>query len=180
MSNLDLKIANKGQILQIKKLYKKSFPRIERKPFSIITRKQKQGSMEILSLDDNGFVGLGITMMYKDLVLLDYFAIDTDIRGKGYGRDALTLLKSRYEGKRLFLEIEQPDEKASNNEERVRRKDFYIRNGLSETGIMVNLFGIDMELLSYDCELTFEEYYNLYRYNMGDFLVKKNVKQLIK
>ncbi len=180
MSNLNLKIADKGQISEIKKLYKKAFPIRERKPFFLITKKQNQGSMEILSLNDEGFVGLGITMMNKDLVLLDYFAIDVDIRGKGYGKDALRLLKNRYEGKRLFLEIEELDKSASNNEERVRRKNFYLRNGLSETGIKVDLFGVNMELLSYDCELTFDEYYDLYKNNMGNFLIRKNVKQLIK
>lgn len=175
LSNLNLEIAGKQQMPQIKRLYKRAFPRNERKPFFIILRNQKQGNMEILSLNDGNFAGLCITMFYQDLVLLDYFAIDENIRGKGYGREALVHLRRRYQGKRFFLEIEQPEDGADNNEERIRRKRFYLENGFSETGIVVNLFGVTMELLCYDCKLTFEEYYELYEYNLGDFIVKRNV-----
>lgn len=173
--NLNLEIARKQQMPQIKKLYKSAFPRNERKPFFIISRKHKQGNMEILSLNDGSFAGLCITMFYQDLVLLDYFAIDETIRGKGYGREALIQLRKRYKGRRFFLEIEKPEDGAENNEERIRRKKFYLENGFLETQIVVNLFGVTMELLCYDCKVTFEEYYGLYQSVLGDFIVKRNI-----
>lgn len=179
MSNLRLEVAEKRQMSQIKKLYKRAFPRNEKKPFFIIKQKQKTGSVEILSLDDGEFAGLCITMLNDDVVLLDYFAIEEGVRGKGYGGKTLTKLRERYKGKKLFLEIEQPDEAADNNEERVRRKQFYLRNGFLEAGIYVRLFGVDMELLCYDCELNFQEYFNLYRSIYGNFIDDNRIKQII-
>lgn len=179
LTKLVLKTADEEQIPLIKKLYKKAFPRQERKPFFIITKGQKQGNMEILALTDDHFVGLGITMFYKDMVMLDYFAIDENIRSKGYGSKALELLNQRYEGKRFFLEIEQPNENVSNNAERNRRKKFYLNHGFTEAEIYVKLFGVNMEVLCYGCEVTFAEYYSLYRHNLGDFIAQKNIRQRI-
>lgn len=134
--------------------------------------------MEVLSLTDNDdFVGLAITIMHEELVLLDYFAIDSMKRGSGYGGAALALLLERYQGKKFLLEIERPEESAINNEERVRRKKFYLNNGFSETGIDIKLFGVTMELLSYNCSLTFEEYQGLYKHILSNFMVNQFVKR---
>ncbi len=178
MTQLKLQTAEKQQIPLIKKLYKRAFPRAERKPFGMMLRKQKQGSMEILALDDGKFAGLCITVLDKDIVLLDYFAIEEVKRDRGYGKETLDILRERYKGKRLFLEIEAPLVGSEANEEKVRRKNFYLRSGLSETGIAVKLFGVKMELLCDDCQVSFEEYYDVYRSVIGDFLAQKNVKRV--
>ena len=103
--------SNKPDIVR---LYKEAFPRSERKPFSLMERRERFGHMEILSIEEEGFLGLAITVLHEDLVLLDYFAISSGARGQGAGGRALSLLKKRYAGRRLFLEIEFPEESASN------------------------------------------------------------------
>ena len=72
-------------------------------------------------------MGLAITVLYQDMVLLDYFAIHRSCRGKNYGSQALQMLKEWYQDRRLILEIELPDENASNRKERIRRKQFYLK-----------------------------------------------------
>ena len=50
------------------------------------------------------------------------------------------------------------DASADNAKERERRKSFYLRNGLKETGVFANVYGTDFELLTPDGELSYEEY----------------------
>ena len=46
--------------------------------------------------------------------------------------------------------------------QRQRRKAFYLRNGLKETGMNAMVFETEMELLTHDAELTFAEYVGMY------------------
>ena len=64
---------------------------------------------------------------------------------------------------KYIFEIETQNEKAENAEERKRRKAFYLRNGLKETGLFVNVYDTDFELLTPDGELTFWEYVDFLR-----------------
>lgn len=162
--------------LRLYRLYRASFPRCERKPFAMIRHLCKAGKAEMLSVRDaGGFCGLVITMLYHDLVLVDYFAIAERQRGRGRGSAALKCIAERYAGRRVFLEIERPDAAAENNAERLRRKDFYLRNGLREVGVAVRLFGVEMELLTFSQKIDFAEYYALYCEIASKPLADKNV-----
>lgn len=171
---MTLKEATSKQIPLIYDLYMEAFPADERKPFELIQQKVKEGKMELLAIEEEGqFKGLAISILYQDMVLIDYFAISSECRGQGVGGKAIELLKDRYKDRRMFLEIEVIDEKAENNEERIRRKAFYKRHGLSEAEIYVCLFGVDMELLTVDCQITYEEYHSVYAGTFGVELAKK-------
>lgn len=161
---------------KIKKLYRSAFPSCERKPLAIIRYKQFKKAADVWMIEEKcDFVGFAITMNGTDMVLLDYFAIDDEYRGMGYGSKALKLLQKRYEDYRFFLEIERTDVEADNLEERKRRKAFYLQNDMEELNVYAILFGVEMELLGYHCEVSFEEYYNLYVSNYGK-IAQKNVK----
>lgn len=165
---MDVSTANSLDMPFILDLYQKAFPQEERKPFSLIERKAAMGSMEILVLKEDGKrCGLAITAMGHDIILLDYFAIAEEYQGQGLGSDALFLLKELYRDKQFFLEIEELDGTQPNFRERVRRKDFYLRNGMLETGIHIELFHVKMELLSSRPGLSYEECEALYRELLG-------------
>ena len=158
----------------IKRTYLESFPKSERKPFGLMKLKEKQGVMEILEILEKGRpVGLAITVLYQDMVLLDYFAIHRSCRGKNYGSQALQMLKEWYQGRRLILEIELPDENASNREERIRRKQFYLKNGMVETGLRVCVFQVPMEVLTDGAHITYDEYHGIYRETIGTVFARK-------
>lgn len=110
------------------------------------------------------------------MVLLDYFAVAANKRGKGVGSAAIQLLKERYANKRFFLEIERTDVKAENLEERCRRREFYLKNGLAPISLFVELFKVEMEVLTNHCMVSFEEYYQLYIETFGKSRVEGNVK----
>lgn len=151
------------QYKQMKALYLEAFPANERKPFWLMKRKQKQKETNMWCImDGQAFIGLAITMEVDDLVVLDYFAICKELRGKGYGTKALGALKDMYQDRKLILEIEDVETEGPDQEMRVKRKSFYLANGLKEMGVKVTLYGVDMELLGVNCKVTFAEYKNVY------------------
>lgn len=169
----------KEQLKNIRALYESAFPKSEKKPFRMILKGRQKGSYEIFALEGEAgeFLGLAITMCCGELVLLDYFAIEPEHREKGVGSQALKALQQRYSGKKFLLEIESTvglEEKGQNTRDdnsaigadeaarRLRRKAFYMRNGMAPMDFLVNLFGVEMELMTYECSVTFEEYHTIF------------------
>ena len=154
------------QWMRIYRLYQSAFPANEKKPFSMIRSMQKKGRSDVWYCERDGkFAGLVITINGPEQILLDYLAVAKKRRGQGIGSEMLQVMREKYTGKGVFLEIETVDETAENFEERKRRKQFYLSNGMTPMNVFVELFGVDMELLGFDCTLTFEEYHAFYRDN---------------
>lgn len=162
--------ASAAQLQQIESLYMRAFPPAERKPFSMIRKKREKGDVEILAIEtvDGTFAGEAITVRCGTLVLVDYLAVSEEMRGCGVGSAALQLLRERYAGKRLFLEIESTKEQgAPNAEERERRKAFYLRNGLACMPFRAVEFGVEMEILAFSDAVTFDDLHGLYKSVFG-------------
>ncbi len=154
---------------KIKKLYEESFPKEEKKPFDLILQKQKENLVEILSIESNNvFLGLIICAKYKDSVLLDYFALDRNNQSKGFGSQALLKLIEKYQDKKLFIEIEDTLKDSTNKEQRIRRKNFYLKNNLILLDFKVNLLGVEMEILSNKKDANFSEYIEIYHKVYGE------------
>lgn len=158
----------KEQLKCIRKLYKESFPRSEKKPFSMMLKKREEGFFDILAIENEKeqFCGLAIMLLAGDLALLDYLAIAPEYQGGGAGSSTLQELRKRYGDEKIVVEIEttlgEEAEKAENAEERLRRKAFYLRNSMVPMDFLVELFGVKMEILTFGRKITFEEYYRIY------------------
>lgn len=160
------KAASLLQWLRIYWLYRRSFPRSERKPFGIILSMRRRGRTDVWYFAQDGrFAGFAATINDADLILLDYLAVPRALRGRGVGGRALEMLRSSYPGKGLFVEIESEFEPSPNREERVRRKRFYERCGMRPSRVMADVFGVRMELLCRDCRVDFARYHAFYRDN---------------
>ena len=167
------KVQSRKDWCEIKKLYNEAFPANEKKPFWMIRLKHRGGAADVWVAEHEGeFSGMAITMNGADLVLLDYFAVSSDKRSCGIGGAALKSLQEAYKGHRFFLEIESIEEGADTQAERERRKKFYLTNGMQELGVQVTLFGVDMELLGYNCKVNFDEYRRLYFDTYGNWAAK--------
>ncbi len=169
-----------GHWLRIARLYYTAFPRGERKPLSMIRRRQKENRTDVWYFTENGkFIGIGTTVNdpEENMILLDYFAITRKSRSKGCGTRILPMILSQYPGRKVFGEIEIADEGTENYDQRIRRKQFYLRNGMRALDIYVDLFGVEMEILTSGCDLTIEEYLEFYRKNIGEFALD-HVKQI--
>ena len=146
--------------LRIYRLYRRAFPREERKPFAIIRRMHREGRTDVwLAKADGRFAGLATTINGGKTILLDYFAVTPRLRGQGVGSGFLQALLAKYPS--LFLEIEAADHNDSTGE-KARRKAFYLRNGLTEMHVTAILFGVRMELLGRGCSLDFDGYRAFY------------------
>lgn len=165
----------------IENLYEETFPFEEKKPFDMIM-KYNGKTFELIAVEteENGeFLALVILLKYKDLLLIDYFATTKINRNKGLGTKILKMLLEKYKDKKIFLEIESTEIASDNIEERIKRKNFYLKNGFKKEDFYIDLFGIEMEILSYNCKILVEEYFDLYlnQFNgrMQD-IIKENVK----
>ncbi len=155
---------------KIHKLYRSAFPIYERKPFSMIKKMEKKGVTDVWCFEKEGdFIGLAATINSEKTILIDYLAIEKKHRRQGCGSEILRLLREKYASRGVFVEIESTFEDCENKEERKRRKAFYLRNGMEEMGVLAELFGVNMELLGYDCKMTFDDYHAFYRDNYSQW-----------
>ena len=53
------------------------------------------------------------------------------------------------------------DNTADNNKQRIKRKEFYLRNGYKETGLFLSYLGVDYEVMCMDDEFHVEEFKEL-------------------
>lgn len=158
------------QWAEIYKLYQKAFPASEKKPFAMILKMHRKGATDVWRFARDGkFAGLIITINGENHILLDYLAVDEGQRGTGIGSQILQLMRKHYTGKGVFLEIESVYEACDNKEQRLRRKHFYEKSGMTSMEVFVWLFGVKMELMGFDCHLTFEEYHAFYRDNYNQW-----------
>lgn len=134
------------------------FPEAEIKPLSLLLSLYDRGLNRSLVLSD-GTQSLAYAILEKplfgDVWLLDYLAVDGEARGRGIGSEVLSRLPAAVpEATAILAEIERIDaaEDEESRETRIRRKRFYLRNGLDETGVYTRADGgLDYEILSLPC-----------------------------
>ena len=59
-----------------------------------------------------------------DLAFIMFFAVDKNIRSKGYGSEILSKVQSIYPDKKIIVSIDICDMDAENIDDRIRRKHF--------------------------------------------------------
>ncbi len=160
------------QLKKIESLYIEAFPACERKPFELMVSKIGAGVEMVAIEEDGSFVGLAIMLVDRRIALLDYFAIMPEMRGKNMGSRALAALKEKYKGKVLLIEIEDTDEESENHAERVRRKGFYLRNGMVEIPYKVWFYGTKMQVLTGGKSVSAKEHFEVYGNVLGDEVAK--------
>lgn len=167
------------QLNHMETLYLTAFPKEERKPFPLLIQKSQENTVELLAIEDENrqFLGLAVTVLYKDLVLLDYFAIMPEMRGQNVGSRALHLLKERYHNKKFILEIEDAEDESSNQQERIRRKAFYLKNNMILMPYPVELFGVKMQILTSGDFVSFEAYHEIYE-KIFPGTIAQNIKRI--
>lgn len=135
-------------------LYEAAFPEGERKELSFMTEGPCADAYDLLVIEtpEMSVSGLIITVRHGNFLLLDYLAVQPQLRGRGVGHAVLPLIlkfcRDRAPGAHVFLEIETPTDECENPLQRTRRKAFYLSCGLVETPVRAHIYGTEMELLS--------------------------------
>lgn len=117
---------------KISEIYEEAFPPNERPSDISIDDFIKDKRNYLLAIeDDNDIVGFALLQDCGDgFLYLRFFAIAREFRGKEYGSIVLNLLKNvYYKEKYLFGVIEALLPETDNYEQRLLRRDFYVRNG---------------------------------------------------
>lgn len=132
----------------------KDFPAAELKPFSSIRHMSEKGLYDGYGLFENGLKVYGYFVSCPETgdLLMDYLAVTKGYRGRGYGSRFLSFLPRIIGDHRaLLIEIEHP-EKTDDPEERkkrLRRRRFYLENGVHATQTETKVFGVDYQILQY-------------------------------
>ena len=152
----------------VKDLYYSAFPVSEQAPMWLLLKQAKKDFVNFVAYyDKDEFVGFTYTTTHGNLTYLLYIAINADIRSKGYGSQILNCIKDFYPDNRIILNIETEDEKADNNEERKKRKNFYTKNGYSPAGFLVNMNDGIFEMLINNGVCTSDEFLVLFKKYIG-------------
>ena len=157
-------IKNATERKKVKDLYLRAIPAHERAPFFWLWWKRKRKNVSFVNIyDEEKWVGFVFFSLYKDLVYVWFFAIDDSIRSKGYGSAVFSEIKRLYPNHRVVLGIEAPNSTAENAEQRVKRKQFYEKNGFRESGYSIQQKKDSFELLLIGETLHMEEIYSAFK-----------------
>ena len=161
---------------EIHSLYDRNFPRNERMSFKRLMKGIGSDRIMHAYYDGDTLVGMAYVFLNDDLIYLGYLVTEENLRNKGYGSHILHALSDTYQNQRIVLDLEQLDENADNNEERERRRNFYLRNGFVSTGVWYRFFHVSYELLCMHGKVTGDDYRNLILKHWGP-IAKKAVFQ---
>lgn len=133
---------------RIDRIAKEAFPPEEYISPQEMVGMSENSSLELWGLYDNdNLVGFMVTTKWNKIAYLFFLAIDASCRSKGYGAKALGLFTEQFPEMTHVVDMEMPDNNASNSIQRLSRKKFYLRNGYRETGHCLRYLGIDFEVL---------------------------------
>lgn len=113
----------------IKELYIASFPENERRPFDELLDNPMVCNDFLAFYNEEQFIGFACLLSYLDLAHILYFAVDTHLRSNGYGSKALDAMHEFKKDMRIIADLEKERVGADNNEQRRKRRSFYLRNG---------------------------------------------------
>ena len=149
---------------QINSLAKEAFPPEEYLAPDTLVEMSKADNFDFFTLmDSNVFVGFMVVQTDKNLAYLFFLAIDPSCRAKGYGSRAIETLRALYPGKKQVVDFEMLDSKAPNNEQRIKRRQFYLRNGYKETGLFLSYLGVDYEVFCMGDDFEPQEFKDMMR-----------------
>lgn len=147
-----------AELSQIETLDRCAFPANERRPLAPLLQ-DKTGHSRVLAFYDGAlFCGYASLIICGDIAHIIYFAVENHLRGKGYGSAALAAMCTQEKGKRVIVDIEVPDEQKSNHGQRLKRRQFYLRNGFTENQIQYDWRGETYEILSHGGRISAEEF----------------------
>ena len=132
-----------------------AFPRNERMDTEFQTKLCSEGKLDVWGVwDEEEFVGYSTVYPGKVLSYVFFLAVHSKMRSNGYGSRILNLLRKQYPDKKLVLDIEPTDSSMEahaisyeENQLRLRRKAFYLRNGFRESGYLIKYLGMTFEIL---------------------------------
>lgn len=143
---------------ELETINEESFPINERNSIDDLYASGQDGNLDMIGIyADNELVGFFAVRKFRKIRYMAYFAVRSEKRSNGIGSKALQLLKEFYPSSQIVNEFEAPDDKCNNNM-RLRRRDFYLRNGFFETGWYSYYNETEFEIACSDTEFDKQEF----------------------
>lgn len=160
-----VKLLNKD----VKKIFVDSFPKEERMPFSMMVLLTKFTHTDFLAFyDKNILCGFVYSAKINNITFIMFLAVDKSIRSKGYGSKILAEMQKIYPNNKIIISIERCDVEATNINDRIRRKNFYLKNGYIDTGYLIELSKIEQEIIIKNGTFDKDELYKFFvKYSNG-------------
>lgn len=125
--------ADHDQLTAARRIYEDSFPLRQREPFDeLIASIQLGDSAGWVQLDGESTIGIAVVLpMSVGWQFLEYFAVDSSVRDKGYGTALWEAMLREDAVRRLIFEVEDPADAPDPAERELRRRRiiFYQRLG---------------------------------------------------
>ena len=134
---------NKEIRRDIEPLYISAFPEEERPPAFIFFDKCLEKGNELYGVyENNEFIGFTNVLSYKDISYIFFLAVSLDKRNQGYGSKILQSVLNLNKEMTYFLCYEEIDEKYPDNSLRIKRREFYYRNGFKDNKLKTREYGV--------------------------------------
>lgn len=170
---MEFTVIKKHQWAEIKEIYMEAFPKRERKPYVTLRHSVRTGKAVLMTATEGQrLLGFVVLIPYKNMVMVDYLAVSSKIRSKGTGSYIMQSLCRQYADKKIVLLIECLDEQADNQEQRIARRKFYVKNGFTSSGIFIEGASGKLEILKFGGEVSKEEYLDLQEHALGALFFK--------
>ncbi len=158
---------------KVETLTLEAFPPEERVPAKDFLALAKKGLLDFWALRlGDAFAGYLCAMARDGMAYLSYLALISPLRGRGLGSAALQALRRQYSGCVQIVDLEPLDESAANSAQRLRRRNFYLKNGYRPTGWFLSYSAGTFELLcacgSFD-RLRFQALLTLLQHEVPEF-----------
>lgn len=142
-------ISNLADAKDVEKLYIDSFPPHERVAFSGFFSGVFDGFSLVAQYDKGVLVGMLHFICTPDFIHLNYFAILPIRRGAGYGTKCLNWIKRHYKNYPIVVDVEVISDTYPNNDIRIKRQNFYRKNGFKNNTCVFEWEGEEMTYMSY-------------------------------
>lgn len=154
---------------EIENLYVSAFPPEERPPEEMFFSNALKDCNELYAIyEDNQFIGFTNLLFYKDLCYLFFLAVSPEQRNKGYGSQIIKEIFKMHPNKNFILCYDEIDEKYHDNSLRIRRRDFYYRNGFKDNNLKTCEYGVKYDTCYHGSRhVSFEDYLGLFIHCYG-------------
>lgn len=149
-----ISLEDKIELVCIEKFYTESFPRSERRPVEKMHKLMEKNplfNVFLLENEDRNAIGFVTYWIFDSFIFLEHFAISSESRNAGYGKQTINALISET-SMPLIGEIELP----SSSEMAMKRLHFYERLGFKAWDLPyeqppyeIDYEAIPMQLISY-------------------------------
>lgn len=148
------------EIEEMYTLYQQAFPKNEQMDLTRLFDELHLGAIYGY-YQENQLVGFAILCIQSQIAHILYLAVKKEYRDQGIGSYILNDLAKQYDSKKIIVDIEKIKD-TSNKEQRIKRKQFYLKNDFKETDVFYTWQGEDYVILSRNGIVQKKEFWNFW------------------